>query len=434
MPKTTNSPKHIVDVAIIGAGPYGLSIATHLKARGVRFRIFGRPMQAWIEQMPKGMRLKSDGFASSLSDPDSAFTLAQYCRERSIPYADSGLPVQLEVFSSYGLEFQRRYVPEVENKLVTSLKRCSQGFQVELEGGEVMEARQVVVAVGIRHFRYVPPVLSALPPEIVSHSSEHSRLDRFQGKEVVVVGAGASAMDLAALLHQAGASVQLVARPPAIRFHDPPSSAPRTLLQRMRAPKTGLGPGWKVFWCVKAPLAFRQLPERFRVDTVRRMLSPAPGWFIKQDVVGKVPFNLGVEIARAETQNGRARLEISDTAGARRTLVADHVIAATGYKVDLQRLTFMDRRLLAGIRSVEQSPLLSSNFETSVPGLYFVGMTAANTLGPLMCFVFGTQFTARRLCKRLAKSARAPILLGMRRRRNPKCLPAIDEHPKRGAE
>jgi thioredoxin reductase len=405
MPNIANSSGNTVEVAIIGAGPYGLSIAAHLRARSITFRIFGNSMQAWTQQMPEGMRLKSDGFASSLSEPDSVFTLAHFCKQEGIPYADSGLPVGIGVFSSYGLAFQRRYVPDVENRIVTSVRRLSKGFQIELEDGEVLETRKIVVAVGICPFKYVPPVLAALPRELVSHSSEHSNLDQFKGKQVAVVGAGASALDMAALLHNAGASVQLVARKPSIRFHDPPDSVPKSLWRRMRAPKTGLGPGWKVFWCVNAPLAFRQMPEQFRVDTVRRILSPAPGWFIKQDVVGKVPFNLGVEITRAENINSRVSLEIKDSTGARETLVADHVIAATGYKIDLQRLTFLHRDLLAGIRSAGQSPVLSSNFETSVPGLYFVGATAANTLGPLMCFVFGTRFAAKRLSEHLAKSA-----------------------------
>src|SRR5580704_12695153 len=94
-------------VAIIGAGPYGLSIAAHLKACGVDFRIFGSPMHTWTTQMPEGMRLKSEGFASSLYAPDSAFTLRDYCREQCIPYADLGLPVPLETFVAYGLRFQK---------------------------------------------------------------------------------------------------------------------------------------------------------------------------------------------------------------------------------------------------------------------------------------------------------------------------------------
>ncbi len=393
------------DVAIIGAGPYGLSIAAHLRARGVDFRIFGSPMHTWLTQMPKGMRLKSEGFASSLYDPDSTFTLAAYCKEQGLPYADIGLQVPLETFAAYGLGFQKRFVPELENKLVVSVHRSCAGFQVRLGDGEVVTARKVVAAVGISHFGYVPPILAALPEKFVTHSSKHSTLDHFKGREVAVVGAGASALDLAALLHRAGAAVQVVARKPAIRFHDPPDNVNPSLLQQLRTPVTGIGPGWKLFLCTNAPLVFRLMPERFRFEKVRQILGPAPGWFVKQDTVGKVPFNLGVAITKAGVENGRVSLELTDRYGAKRTLTADHVIAATGYRVDLRRLTFMDAAIHARMRSVEHTPVLSSNFESSLSGLYFVGTSAANTFGPLLRFAFGAGFTARRLSRHLAKSA-----------------------------
>jgi thioredoxin reductase len=392
-------------VAIIGAGPYGLSIAAHLKARGLDFRIFGSPMHAWLWQMPKGMQLKSEGFASSLYDPDSTFTFAHYCKQEGIPYADLGLPVPLETFAAYGLEFHKRFVPELENKLVVSVHRSSGGFQICLGDGEVVAAEKVVMAVGISHFGYVPPILSALPEEFVSHSSRHSVLDHFRGREVIVVGAGASALDLAALLYQAGACVQLIARKSVIRFHDPPGQNPQTLLQQIRQPVTGIGVGWQVLFYANAPFAFHLLPERIRLEAVRRTLGPAPAWFIKDQVVGKVPFHLGVNITRADVLNGRVRLQVSGSAGHPRTLVTDHVIAATGYKVDLRRLTFLDADIQAGIRSVEQTPVLSLNFESSVPGLYFVGTSAANSFGPLMRFAFGARFTALHLSRHLARSA-----------------------------
>ena len=395
----------ICDTAIVGAGPYGLSIAAHLRAKSVDFRIFGSPMQTWRAQMPKGMRLKSEGFASSLDDPQSAFTLAEFCRQQGLPYADIGLPVPLDVFTAYGLEFQKRYVPELEDRFVASVRQAPQGFEVGLGDGEVLTARRVVLAVGITHFAYVPPVLAELPEEFVTHSSQHHALDHFKGLEIAVVGAGASAVDVAALLHEAGASVQLIARKPAIRFHDP-AQLPRPLLHRIQAPMTGIGPGWKLVFCSEAPLLFRRLPERYRLNAVRRILGPAPGWFIKQQVVGKVPFNLNVTVEEATIHNGRVRLQLADHKGAQRTLVADHVIAATGYRVDLARLTFLGSDVQAGIRAVERTPVLSSNFESSLPGLYFVGVAAANSFGPLLRFAYGARFTARRLSRHLAASDR----------------------------
>lgn len=390
-------------VAIIGAGPYGLSIAAHLKDCGVDFRIFGSPMHTWTTQMPEGMRLKSEGFASSLYAPDSAFTLRDYCREQCIPYADLGLPVPLETFVAYGLQFQKRFVPELENKLVVSIERSGAAFRIALSDGDFVIAAKVVVAVGISHFGFVPPLFSALPPERVSHSSRNSALAEFKGREVAVIGAGASALDWAALLHQSGAYVQLIARKPAIRFHDPPDTNSPTVLDRFRRPITGIGPGWKLFFCTNVPWAFRQLPEGYRLKAVRRILGPAPGWFIKEQVVGKMPFHLGVNVTHANLQNGRVNLELMNGGGTRKTLAVDHVIAATGYKVDLWRLAFLDQGVVSGIKSVEQTPVLSSNFESSVPGLYFVGTSAANTFGPLMRFAYGAGFTARRLSKHLAK-------------------------------
>jgi thioredoxin reductase len=389
------------EVAIIGAGPYGLSIAAHLRPRGVKFRIFGSPMRSWRNHMPKGMRLKSEGFASSLYDPDAKFTLAAYCHEQGLPYADSGLPIPLETFSAYGLEFQKRFVPELEDRLVISLQRTGEGYHVGLEGGEVVAARKVIVAVGVNYYGYVPPILSALPENKVSHSGRHSTLDQFQDREVVVVGAGSSATDLAALLHQAGARVQLVARTTAIRFFDPPPPHPASFVGRLRSPVSGLGRGWKLFLCAKAPLVFRQMPEQFRLDKVRRLLGPAPTWFIKPEVVGKVPLHLGLSITDAKVYNGTVSLQLTDAAGTRRTIETEHVIAATGYHVDLRRLTFLNSGDLAQIRSLRNTPVLSSNFESSLPGLYFVGTTAANTFGPLLRFALGAGFTARRLAKHL---------------------------------
>jgi len=347
------------------------------------------------------MKLKSEGFASSLDDPERAFTLAEYCRSRSIPYQDAGLPVPLETFASYGLEFQKKFVPQLENKSVTGIGKAPGGFEIRLADGEAVAAKKIVSAVGICHFAYVPPMLAELPEELSSHSSKHVTVGRFKGKDVVVVGAGSSAVDLAALLREAGASVQLVARKPAIQFHSP-MKLPRPLIDRVRRPMTGLGPGWRSLFCTDAPLVFRHLPERYRIEFVRRHLGPAPTWFTKDQVVGKVPFHLGVNITEAKVQNGRVRLELTDHVGTRRSLDSDHVIAATGYRVDLRRLAFLNSDLRSEIRSVEQTPVLSSNFESSVPGLYFVGASAANSFGPLLRFAFGASFAARRLSRHLA--------------------------------
>src|SRR5271170_1281431 len=123
------------EVGIVGAGPYGLSLAAHLRAAGVGFRIFGSPMETWREHMPEGMLLKSDGFASSLYDPKDTYPLSRYCAERSIEYADDHIPVKLDTFYDYGLTFSDRFVRSVEEKLVVSIGRDGDAFLLTLQDG-----------------------------------------------------------------------------------------------------------------------------------------------------------------------------------------------------------------------------------------------------------------------------------------------------------
>lgn len=394
----------MLETAIIGAGPYGLSVAAHLRRSGIPFRIFGRPMDSWLAHMPKGMMLKSDGFASNIYDPENAFTLGQFCAERGIEYADAGVPVHLETFSAYGLAFRDRMVPELEDKLVASVDRLPNGFRLQLENGETVQARNVVLAVGITHFDYVPESLAHLPAEFLSHSARHHEVEPFRGRNVVVIGGGSSALDLAGLLHEAGAHVELVSRREELKFHSQPTGKPRSRWNQIRHPQSGLGPGMRSRFFANSPMAFHYLPERLRVEAVRRTLGPSGGWFIRDKVIGKVPLHLGCTPRGAEVRNGNVRLSVRGADGSEREIVTEHVIAATGYKVDLERLKFLNPEIRAKVKALNGAPVLSSNFESSIPGLYFVGVAAANSFGPVMRFAFGAGFAARTLTRTLTKA------------------------------
>jgi len=394
----------MLETVIIGAGPYGLSVAAHLRDRGLPFRIFGRAMDSWLSHMPKGMMLKSDGFASNIYDPKSEFTLKHFCDEQRIEYADVGLPVRLDTFSAYGLAFRERMVPELEDRQVRNVDRSSSGFVLSLEGGEKVEARRVVLAVGITHFEYVPENLTHLSPELLSHSAAHHDLEKFSGRSVVVIGGGSSAMDMAGLLHENHADVQLVARRQTLKFHNKPSGKPRSWWQQIRHPQSGLGPGLRSRFFSDAPGAFHALPESIRLEFVRTILGPSGGWFIKDKVMGHVPLSLGCTTERAEVANGRVRLQLRAIDGSEREVLTDHVIAATGYKVNLDRLAFLNPEIRSTLKAVNRTPILSSAFESSVPGLYFVGVAAANSFGPLMRFAYGAGFAARTVTRNLMKS------------------------------
>lgn len=390
------------DVVIIGAGPYGLSIGAHLKKRGIRFRIFGEPMHSWAKRMPDGMFLKSEGFASNLYDPDGAFTLRQYCAENRLPYRDIGLPVPIETFVAYGREFQKRLVPGLEECEIVSLRQVASQFELETSRGERLRARNVVLAIGITHFAYTPAVLQRLPRTFASHSSDHKDPTAFRGATVAVVGSGASAVELSALLHAGGAKVHLIARSDAIHFHEPPRE-PRPWLERIRNPRSGLGTGWRSRLCTDAPLLFYALPHRLRSRAVHRHLGPAPGWFVKDRFVGRVTTHMGLTIQKASIVDGRVHLLCGDKAGEEQTIVADHVIAGCGYHVSLSRVPFLDPGLRDQVKLMDGTPALSTHFESSVPGLFMVGLSSANNFGPMTRFAYGAGFTARRLTRRLAR-------------------------------
>ena len=390
-----------VDVAVIGAGPYGLSLAAHLGECKLSYRIFGTPMSSWRNHMLTRTWLKSDGFASSLYDPKSAFTLGRYCLEQSLPYADVGLPVPIETFIAYGLEFQKRFVAQLEETEITAVSRTASGFELTTQTGETVRSKRVVVAAGISHFGYIPPMFANLPQEFLTHSSHHKEVLGFKGRKIAVIGAGASAVDLAGLLQEAGADTHLIARRPAIAFHEP-STEPRPITQRLLMPRSGLGLGWRSRLCTDAPLLFHSMPSRLRTRAVQRHLGPAPGWFAKGRFVGRVTSHLGTRMKQVGIRGNSVSLNFTQQDGCDSEFQFDHVICATGYKVSLQRLGFIHQALRTQMATVEGVPKLDRNFQSVVPGLYFVGLASSNSFGPLCRFAYGAKFTSKRLSRHLA--------------------------------
>ncbi len=390
------------DVAVIGAGPYGLSLGAYLRHANVRHRIFGRPMQSWQSNMPKGMCLKSDGYASTLYDPKREFTLERFCREQGLAYKYSGMPIPLDTFVAYGLEFQKRMVPQLETVDVEHVRKSDGSFLLRTATGEEFTARRVVLAVGITHFGYLPQQLQGLPPEAVSHSYAHGDVSQFTGKRVLVVGAGASAVDLAASLADVDCDVHIMGRRPKIGFYVPEMD-PRPLRRRILYPRSGLGVGWEYVICVDVPLLFRALPRRFRHRVVRRHLGPIPGWFMKEKVEGRIPMHMSARIQGVRWDGGKVHVAYDQPEKPGQEFVADHVIAATGYKPNIPALKFLDPALAAQIRTEDSTPVLGATFQTSVPGLHMIGLASANCFGPAQRFAVGAKFTSRHLSRHLAR-------------------------------
>lgn len=392
-------------IAVVGAGPYGLSIAAHLRARGVQHRIFGSPLQTWRSAMPQGMRLKSDGFASNLSAPSPNSTLGHYCRTRGLPYHPTDTPIPLETFVNYGLEFQRQFVPHVEPKIIVSIAPAGSSYQLTLDDGEEFQARNVVVAVGITHFASMPDIFADLPANLASHSSAHRDLSGFASRDVTVVGAGSSAVELGISLASAGAHARLICRAPSVKFASVPDGKPRNLARRLRHPQSGLGPGIRSQMCCEFPEFFRFLPTRARVQIVRRHLGPASPWYLRGPFESDVEVLTSRTIRQVEPVNSHVSLKITGESNGAVAIDTDHVICATGYRPAIERLSFLEPEIRNSLRTVNGAPALDTEFESSLPGLYFTGIAAAMSFGPLLRFMYGTEFAAPRIARHLAKSA-----------------------------
>jgi thioredoxin reductase len=397
----------VTHVAVIGAGPYGLSAAAHLRGKNVPHRVFGVPMLMWRQHMPEGMVLKSDAFASNLSAPGNEFPLERFYSENQQPYTPVGQRTPLDTLIAYGLEFQRRHVGRVEESQVVSVSRNGSRFQIDLDTGEQFQADKVVVASGLMAFQNCPISLSNLPTETWSHVSAHRDLSPFADKRVIVIGGGQSALETSALLREKGADVTIVTRRP-VYWYDPANEAVKTdPWSRLRRPNFGLGPGWRTWFWSEAPAAFGYLSPKIRLAKAYTTFGPAGSGWLKHRVDGLIPIHTGT-IRGVHARADEVHLSVHE--GERTTqLAADHVIAATGYAPNIRRLSFLEP-ILPAIKCFDGGqregglPVLDRAFQSSVPGLHFVGAISATTFGPSMRFIYGTRFTAGRIAPSLTPS------------------------------
>jgi hypothetical protein len=376
------------DVIVIGCGPYGLAAAAQLRGAGVDVRVIGSPMSFWSTQMPKGMCLRSPWSASHIGEPRGALSLHDFERARG---ARLRRPIPIADFIAYGHWLRERSVPDIDDRRVDRVERMDGGFRVVFEDGDTLECRRLVVAAGISPFASRPAVFDGLPPDLASHSSEHADLARFAGDRVAVIGGGQSATESAALLHENGADVEQIMRVLRIRWV---GRAPREgIVGRFLFDRTDVGPALLSHF-VARPMPLRRMPRSVVRALTRSALEPGASIWLRRRMLN-VRVTGGRHVTEATRSNGRVTLRLDD--GTAREV--DHVLLATGYRVDIARYRFLAPALVEQIRRVDGYPELDTGFESSVPGLHFIGAPATHSFGPLVRFVAGTEFAARALVR-----------------------------------
>jgi hypothetical protein len=394
-----------VPVAIVGAGPYGLSVAAHLDARHIEYRIFGDPMLFWSNIAAAGDRrfLKSYCFGTNISTPEPGFAFADYNGPRGLETFE---PCSIGNFAAYGRWFQENVVPAVEPVDVTVVAWQSDGFMLTLANGESLRASNVVLATGLSGFAQVPAAVASLPSQRCIHTSNVSSFDAFRGQSVAVIGGGQSALEAAALLNEAGARPQLLVRDRGLLWHRRVMRE-RSLWRKIRSPITGLGTGPKAWALTRFPGATHRLPAAWRTRIVRSHLPAEGAWWLRERVEGIVPVRCNTVVTAARESSSRLQLKLRDVlANAQQSLDVDHVIAGSGYSIDVERMAILDPALRAGIRRIAGAPHLNPLFETSVPGLHIVGPASAMSFGPLFRFVVGAGYTAQTVAAHLATKGR----------------------------
>ena len=394
-------------VVIIGAGPCGLAVAAHLRDAGIAVRCFGEPLEFWSRRMPEGMLLRSRRRSSNIADPRRELTIADY--ERSEGRALRSPSLTREQFIDYGHWFARQVVPQVDTRRVSSVSRPGEAFRLRLVDGDELAASRVIVAAGLVPFIYRPEPFASLPSSMVSHAYDHDDLAGFEGRRVAVIGSGQSALECAALLHERGAAVEVLARTGAVHWL-PDDTLPfvpasgRSWRPSVPLPPTDVG-GRFTGWAAATPDLFRRLPARMQLDLAFRCIRPAgSGWL--RDRLSEVPISSGVVVSGARAKDGQVTLRLSD--GATRTV--DHVLLGTGYRVDVRRYPFLEGELAASIAVAGGGyPVLGPGLESSVPGMHFMGAAAAHSFGPIMRFVVGTWYSAPAVARGVAGRRQPPV-------------------------
>jgi thioredoxin reductase len=386
-------PSAHCDVTVIGAGPYGLSAGVHLKAKGIAVRVFGEPMEFWARKMPEGMLLRSPRVASSLSDPDGAFTLEAYeAASKKEPCA----PVPLDTFVEYGRWFRHQLGSDLDPRAVQRVEREQPGFRLTLQDGTEIRSTCVVIAAGIGPFRKKPKVFQNLSLQQAIHCYEGREVRKFAGKRVAVIGAGQSALESAALLHEANAQVEVIARQAEFRWIGQHKWLHHMgLLSSMLYSSHDVGP-FGISRLVAYPKVVSYVPLGIR-DKIRKRAVRAAGSRWLPPRLANVRMTRGRNVLEAKTAGDEVALKLDD--GSERRV--DHVLLGTGYQVDVSRYEFLPPELSADIKQFDGYPKLSSGFRCSVPGLHFIGATAARSFGPLLYFVAGTEFASRELASHL---------------------------------
>jgi len=368
-----------VDLLIIGAGPYGLAMAAYAQQQKIDYLITGKPMEFWKSNMPGGLLLRSPW--DWQIDPFGLHTIENYAKRKGLN-KDQVEPISREFFLGYAEWFQKGKCIEVLPSFVERMDRSNNRFEALLDSKDTVVSKLVLVAPGFRYFKHMPEEFDEIfPSEQLSHSSDLVSFQSFKGRRVLIIGGRQSALEWAALINEQGAAaVHVSHRHETPKFEQSDWSWVKKLVET-----TVASPGW-----------YRRLSVQEKEDINCRFwaegrlkLEPWLGPRINNDTVKLWPGSRVIACSKL----GNDELEVKLDVG--KVLNVDHVILATGYKVDLSQIPYLCKgNILKEISTKNGYPVLDESFQSNIPGLFFTSLPATQDFGPFFGFVIGSPAAA----------------------------------------
>ncbi len=372
-----------IPLLIIGAGPFGLAMAAYARHYRIDHLLLGKTMDFWNSNMPKGMYLRSG--CDWHYDPFNEDTIERYLETRYLKPADVE-PLALDLYLSYCEWFLKQKAIEVHPAWVQQLNFCNSTlpfFEVVLEDGNTIPARNVVLALGFRYFKNVPePYLNLFPKGKFAHTCDLVDFSPLKGKRVLIIGGRQSAFEWSALINEAGAE--------------------NIYLSYRHATPSFLKSDWTwVNSTVDAietdPGGFRQLTaeEKERVNQRlwtegRLKLEPWLAARITNERTKLFPQTLVA--ACRETSNGALEVRLDDGT----SLAIDQIVLATGYKVNVSQIPLLAAgNILPQLEIQNGFPVLDEHFQSNLPGLFFTSICAVQDFGPYFAFTVSVRTSAK---------------------------------------
>lgn len=371
------------DVLIIGAGPFGLAISAYARHLEIDHLIVGKPMEFWKAHMPEGMVLRSS-FDWHL-DPLNEDTIERFLETQGVAPADAE-PLSLPFYLSYAKWFQEKKGIEPIPVYVQSLDRVDGAhpcFRAVMEDGRVIVAEKVVISLGFKHFTNLPPeLIGLLPAGRYSHTCDIVNFTDLKEKNCLIVGGRQSAFESAALAHEAGArAVHVSCRHDTPAFTTSDWSWVEPLTEAMVH-----DPGW---FRNLSPAEKEEVNARFWAEG-RLKLEPWLESRIRKESIHLWPNSQLVTCNELPSGELSVRLDNGNSFN------VDHVILATGYKVDVEKVPLLSRgNILDQLASRNGFPELDTEFQTNISNLFMTSMMATQDFGSFYAFTVSVRSSAK---------------------------------------